>query len=480
MAKPNILLIMTDQHRFDRLGCMGDPTLETPNIDSIAQSGVLFRNAYSPSPVCSPARAAIWSGMFPPACGVVGNWVPFKDEVELMTHRLQRQGYSTAMCGKLHFVPHEEQFGFDHRRMNDAPYSIYADDDRYSDYIAWLRERWQGKVDPVQHFDKDESAFQRDDWRRFILGSNFRQEHEHDIPWVVDESIQFLRQHDREKPFFLFTSFFGPHQPFAAPAPWDKVIDPSDVRLPAQFDAVMDGAPIFEAQCAHRAAQFRGTWDEQGYRELIAAYYGQVAMIDHYVGKLLAFLEQQALWDDTLVLFVSDHGDYNGAYGLFFKGQMYDACCKVPLLVKPPRSSCGGVVREEIVNTLDLYGTILEAASDREWRQPHIEARSLTPLLGQEGGTAWENWTYSIIGSDPARNLTMLRRDDLKLMRLARGPDTLHHELYDMADEVVETRNVFDDPRYEEEQRALVAELEAWSSRQAAMYPDEIVSYTKV
>jgi len=484
MAKPNILLIMTDQHRFDRLGCIGDPALETPNIDSIARSGVLFRNAYTPSPVCSPARAAIQSGMYPPGCGVVGNWVPFKEGIELMTHRLQRRGYSTAICGKLHFVPHEERFGFDHRRMNDAPYSIYADDDRYSDYIAWLRERWQGKVDPVAHFDEDESAFQRDDWRRFILGSNFRQEHEHDIPWVVDESLQFLRQHDRERPFFLFTSFFGPHQPFAVPAPWDTMVAPAEVRLPAQYNASMVDAPIFQAQCAQRATQFRRAWDEQGYRELIAAYYGQVAMIDHYVGRLLDYLQQEALWDDTLVLFVSDHGDYNGAYGLFFKGQMYDSCCKVPLLVKPPGFSRGGLVRDEVVNTLDLYGTILDAAGDADWRQPHIEARSLMPLLEQTGSTAWENRTFSIIGSDPRANLTMLRRDDLKLMRLAQsrasgGQDTPLYELYDMTDEVIETRNVFDDPRYDDSRQALMAELEAWSSQQAARYPDEIVSYTK-
>ena len=479
MVKPNILVIMTDQHRFDRLSCMGDPVLRTPNIDSVAQEGVLFRNAYTSSPVCAPARAAIQSGMYPPGCGVVGNWVPFKDGIELVTHRLQRQGYRTAVCGKLHFVPHRARFGFDHKRMNDAPYSIYADDDRYSDYIAWLRNRQSGDVDPVVRFDEDESAFKHDDWMRFIMGSNFRQEHEHDIPWVVDESIRFLRGRDPEKPFYLLTSFFGPHQPFEPPAPWNTLYDPSSIRLPPQFSAEMGDNPIFQATCAPRADKFRRAWDPGTYRRMIAAYYGQVAMIDHHVGKLFETLRREHLWDNTLVIFVSDHGDYNGAYGLFFKGQMYDAGCKVPLLIKPPRSTHAGVVRDEIVNTLDLYGTILDTAGDAGWRQPHIESRSLAPFLQQAGHVPWENKTFSIIGADPARNLTMLRGDHLKLARLARGDEEPLYELYDMDDEVVEVRNVLDDPAYQDGKRALQAELDAWWGLQAARYPAQVRSYVK-
>lgn len=479
MPKHNILMIMTDQHRYDRLSCIGDPKLQTPNIDSIAAAGVLFRNAYTPSPVCSPARAAIASGMYPPGCGVVTNWVPFKDGVELMMDRLRQQGYNTAICGKLHFVPHQAVFGFDHRRMNDAPYSIYANDDQYSDYIAWLRERWAGEVDPVGLFDEDESAFQRDDWHRFILGSNFRQESEHDIPWTVHESLQFLRNRDTSKPFFLFTSFFGPHQPYEVPPPWNTMYGPDDVSLPPQFDADMEDSPIFQAQCTERASRFRRDWSEQTYRELIAAYYGQVAMIDHYLGQLLDSLKQEGLWDDTLIVFVSDHGDHNGAYGLFFKGQMYDSCCKVPLLVKPPGFAHGGIVRDQIVNTLDLYGTLLDAAADANWRQPHIEARSLMPLLTDSEQNVWEDRTYSIIGSDPSHNLTMLRRDDLKLMRLARGEDEPLYELYDMNDEIVEVRNVFDDLAYCDIKGTLQAELDAWWHQQVARYPDEVLSYAK-
>lgn len=401
-----------------------------------------------------------------------------------MTHRLRQNGYSTAVCGKLHFVPHQASFGFEYKRMNDAPYSVYADDDKYSDYIAWLRQTTyrDSGVDPVALFDEDENAFKHGDWYRFTMGSNFRRECEHDIPWVVNESIRFLSQRDqeKEKPFFLFTSFFGPHQPFEPPAPWNSIYDPESIRLPPQFEADMQGSPIFQETCARRAELFKSLWDAEAYRKMIAAYYGQVAMIDHYVGQLFDYLKKENLWDNTLIIFVSDHGDHNGAYGLLYKGDMYDSCCKVPLLIKPPHFSSGGIVCDRVVNTLDLYGTILDTAGDRSWKQPQIEARSLVPLLAASPeSVAWENKTSAIIGSDAKTNLTMLRSDDLKMIRLARGDNEPLYELYDMNDGIVEVRNVFDDPEYQDAKRRLKAELDAWWTQQSEEYPDEIESYMK-
>jgi arylsulfatase A-like enzyme len=485
-GKPNILFIMNDQHRFDRLSCVsqdagGPPHPATPNLDRIAAEGVRFTNAYAPSPVCAPSRAAIKSGMYPPGCGVVNNWVPFKEDFPLLTHRLQDAGYYTGRVGKLHFVPHLRRFGFDWGALNDAPYSVYAHDDKFSDYIHWLRQHWDGERDPVELFDEDENAFKEDDWERFILGSNFRTEAQHDIPWAVAEAERFLDERDADKPFFLFLSFFGPHQPFAVPEPWNSLYAPEDVVLPPQFGAEMTDHPVFARHGAARSRDFRSRWDEADYRRIIAPYYGQIAMIDHYVGRFFQRLDADGLWEDTLVIFCADHGDHNGAYGLFFKGEMYDSCCKVPLFIKPAGGDergdeRGGERRAQNVNLLDLYGTILDAAGDADWRAPHIEARSLAPLLA-DADASWENETYSIIGADPLRNLTMLRRDDIKLVRLAEGPLAAHYELYDMNDEVPEVRNVFEDPAYAAVRDALKADLDAWWAKQAARYPDPLIDY---
>ena len=224
--KPNIILVMCDQLRFDRLGVMGDPVIQTPNIDNLAKEGYLFSNTYCPSPVCSPSRASVKTGLFPPGNGVVDNWVPFKDIVAenhtiddyLLTKRLKKQGYTTAMVGKLHFVPHDESFGFDHKVLHDAPYSVYAHDDEHSMYNQWLRDtHFQDEnFDFVEIFDKDEGL---DDIYNFVMGSGWRTEEQHDIPWTINESLDFLKDHDASQPFFLFTSIFGPHQPYLAPPP---------------------------------------------------------------------------------------------------------------------------------------------------------------------------------------------------------------------------------------------------------------------
>ena len=477
LDRPNIVVIMTDQHRFDRLSCAGEELPKTPNIDRIAEEGVLFSNAYAASPVCSPSRAALKSGMYPPGCGVVTNWVPFKKDVPLMTHRLKARGYETAMVGKLHFVPHLGKFGFDWKQLHDAPYSVYAHDDKYSAYIHWLRAHWDGPRDPVELFDEDENAFKSDDWYRFIMGSNFRQEADHDIPWVTQEALRYLDERDRRKPFFLFISYFGPHQPFDVPAPWNTLYDSNQIELPPQFDAKMTNNPVFAATCAGRARDFKGRWNRDTYKKTIATYYGQVSMIDHYLGRFLDRLKAENLWDEGLVIFVGDHGDHNGAYGLFFKGQMYDSCCKIPLLIKPPRHSGRGFQRREIVNIVDLYGTVLDMAGDEDWRQPGIEARSLAPML-EDGPVDWEDQTWSIIGADPMRNLTMLRRDQMKLIRLAQGSTDALYELYDLNDRVIEVRNVFDDPGYAVLRDEMVADLDAWWREQAKKYPQELAHYT--
>ncbi|MBN1400420.1 MAG: sulfatase-like hydrolase/transferase, partial [Anaerolineae bacterium] len=261
------------------------------------------------------------------------------------------------------------------------------------------------------------------------------------------------------------------------PEPWRSLYDPDEITLPPQFGADMRENPVFAATCGGRASHFRELFDPRTYRRMLAAYYGQISMIDHYLGQFFQRLRDDGLWDNTLLIFVSDHGDHNGAYGLFFKGQMYDSCCKVPLLIKAPDGSAGRRL-DEVVNTLDLYGTILDYAGDAGWQAPGIEARSLVSLLRDEP-CAWPNQTCSIIGADPARNLTMLRRDHLKLIRLARGDEMPLYELYDLRHEPLEIRDVFADAAYRAERDALQRDLDAWWREQAARYPRNPVSYQR-
>jgi arylsulfatase A-like enzyme len=485
-AKPNIIMVMCDQMRFDRLGVMGNTTISTPNIDALSREGLLFKNAYCPSPVCSPSRASVKTGLFPPGNGMVTNWVPFKEEVAgttdinryFLAERLRSLGYYTGMVGKLHFVPADKSFGFDYKSLNDAPYSVYANDDKHSDYIKWLRESHfkDSATDIVEIFDRDENYYPENIYK-FILGSGWRKEEQHDIPWTVKQSINFIENRDTGKPFFLFTSFFGPHQPYLAPTPWDTLYNPEDISLGPRFYADMENSPIF--QKSHLGGtlskKLRAEWDDRKFKEVIAAYYGQISMIDHYLGNLFDHLKEKELWDNTWVVFLADHGDFNGAYGTFFKGEMYDVSVKIPLIIKPEKGQGIQGIREELVNSIDLYGTILDIAGDKEWRDlPEMESRSLLPLIKEKNLDTWDNKVYSIIGADPQNNLCMLRSGSLKIIRKANEGSESMYELYDFERDPLETQNIYGQTEYQDIGERLRLEVDSWWEKQVERYPEEL------
>lgn len=469
---------MTDQHHVNCLSQINEYGPKTPNLDRLAQEGFTFQNAYTASPVCAPARAAIKSGQYPPGCGVISNWIEFREGTELLTDRLSQLGYETALCGKLHFVPHDKDFGFQYKRLNDAPYSTYADDDLYSEYIKWLRQYGDFDKDPVELFNEDEESYATDMYQ-FSMGSAFRKEDEHDILWVTDASIAFLENRDKEKPFFLFTSYFGPHQPYMPPEPWGNMYDYKEIQLPDNFQAGMDKNPIFKELLEELRGRFGKEYSKDDYKRVMAAYYGQVSMIDAYIGKLMDYMRARELWENTTIIFVSDHGDYMGSYGIFFKGQMYDACCKVPLIIKPENYKGKSIVKSEVVNSLDLYGTVLEIAGDIGWNQEHIESRSLLGLL-QNASSDWQNETYSIIGEHKETSLAMIRKDNLKLMVLGRiGKEPLY-EMYDLDKDPHEVENIFNHGDYAMDKVLLKNRLDKWWHDQKDKYPKEVISHQKI
>lgn len=478
MKKPNILLIMTDQQRFDTVSYLGNKLKLTPNIDKIALESTVFTNAYTAAPTCGPARAALQTGMYPAGCGVVENLSSAREGIDFLAERLLKQGYDTGHSGKLHFSPHDKSYGYNFKKLHDAPYSVYADEDKDSLYIQWLQKKYasENKEDPVKIFDKDESSFDNDIYK-FIMGSNFRTDQEHDTPWTVDRSIDFLEQRDKDKPFFLATSFFGPHHPYGIPEPWQGLYKKEDIDLPDNFDASMDNNPVFQKKASQFANRLKSTFTRDQYKEMIAANYGQITMIDHYIGQLIDYLKDKKLYEDTIIIFTSDHGDFLGSYGLLFKGHLYDSCCKVPMLVKLTSPSENMIIKDENVNTLDLYGTILEFAGDHEWKTEDIESRSLVGILKDEE-KAWDNRTYAVNGNSPESATLMMRKDKYKIIRCKGLEGENIYELYDLEKDPSETINIYDslDKTIKLE---LKAEIDDWTRIQFERFPKEIISYRK-
>ncbi|MHC1748680.1 MAG: sulfatase-like hydrolase/transferase [Cellulosilyticaceae bacterium] len=482
MKKPNILMIMTDQQRFDTVSYTNHYLKLTPRLDELAMDSTIFTNAYTPAPTCGPARAAIQTGMYPPTCGVVENLSAAKENVQYLAERLLKQGYDTGLSGKLHLSPADKKYGFNFKKLHDAPYSVYGDEDKDSCYIKALKEQYakDKKADPVEIFDRDETSYNSDIYK-FIMGSGFRSEAEHDIPWTVNGAIEFLEKRDMSKPFFLMTSFFGPHHPYLVPSPWDKQYDESQIQLPDNFYASMDDKPIFQQKAAGFANRLKNLFDETQYKKIIAANYNQIAMIDHYIGNLLTYLKENNLYENTVIIFTSDHGDLLGSYGLFFKTHMYEGSSKVPMLIKMPEARKKMCIKNEVVNTLDLYRTILELAGDEDWEEETIESKSLIPLLEDQKEGVWDNATYSIMGNKVDHVTMMMRNNQYKVIRLQRGDKEPLYEIYNLENDPQEMDNIENNPAAmsEEVKQYLKQKLDQWAKRQLKEFPTEIISYRK-
>jgi arylsulfatase A-like enzyme len=232
--------------------------------------------------------------------------------------------------------------------------------------------------------------------------------------------------------------------------------------LPPSYGAEMAGCPVFASRQATADANKRN-WGEAGFRRLTAAYYGNIAMIDHYIGTIISRMEELGLWEDTTVIFTADHGDHMGNYGLTGKGDMYDPSAKIPLLIKPAHSDVSNERIPEVVNSIDLFGTISELAGFEGWREYGDEARSLVPFL-QGDSANWENKTFSIIGADLDRNsLCMLRRDQYKLIRYKRPDEQVVYELFDLDRDDFEQVNLYRSETHRAMAASMTDELEEWT-----------------
>lgn len=431
--RENVLLIYTDQHKYDALSLYGKVKGLSPNIDKLAEEGLLFKNAYTPSPVCGPARASLFTGEFCGDNGVVFNWRPFREGVVTLPEKLAASGYETFLCGKLHFIPHSYHFGFKERHLNDAPYSVYSEDAKYSKYIDWLKEDYYTDTNVVKLFDDDELAIENGDMHRFIMGSNFRTFEQHDIPWTAERAVEFIDHYDSEQPFFMNVSFFGPHQPYEAPEPYSSY--EGEIAMADNHTVDMKGNPVFDKVCSDFANRLKDITDEE-HEQFIRAYYGQIQMIDRYIGDIIEALENKNLYEDTTIIFTADHGDYLGSYGLYFKGQMYDACAKVPFIIKPSGITEGRSV-DDTINSMDLYATVMELAG---LKNDSNSSKSLVPYMSDEDYEGSDE-TMSVIFISGCTH-TMIRKGDLKLMKTLDGEEELY-EMYDLNDDPNETLNLW-------------------------------------
>lgn len=373
-TRPNILLILTDQQRGDCLGIEGHPVLQTSNLDWLARSGARFRRAYSECPSCIPARRTLMSGQAPPAQGMVGyqGGVPW-EPVHVLAGDLARAGYQTEMVGKLHLFPLRRRYGFQHMWLADSTRGPA------NDYVDWLG---QGGAVPLELGVAH--GVSPNGW---VGRPHFLPEEKTHTFWCVSQAIDFLHRRDPTVPFFLNVSFIDPHPPLTPPRfYYDRYIE-MDLPMPV----VGDWAPRFEKP--EKGLDINASIlcvDEAAMRCARAAYYGMINHIDDQVGRLINYLHDHGLFNNTWIFFTSDHGEMLGDHHMFRKTFAYESSARIPMFARAPRSMNypAEIVSCAPVGLQDVMPTLLEAAGVPV--PDSVTGRSLLPLMrGEEG--AWRS-----------------------------------------------------------------------------------------
>ncbi|MHC4620752.1 MAG: sulfatase-like hydrolase/transferase [Planctomycetota bacterium] len=469
-SRPNILILMTDQQRYDSLGCYGSEVVKTPNLDRLAAEGALFEACYSPCPVCTPSRAGMWTGMPMPGHGVYKLHDILPDEQVLFSKRLQMLGYETALVGKLHVsgLWHEAETrhpndGFEHYHWCVDPGLNF--DSKFNSFARWVR-----KNDPVfyKRLTREGKSL-----HHFPAELHFTR-------WASETTIHLIKNRDNRRPFFIMMSLFDPHDPY-----FDHPLESRDMvageEIPKAQPVPQDkDRPRGVEREMEKSASIKEKSEtfKESIHELRKGYYASIAFLDQEMGKVLEYLDREGLKENTLVIFASDHGDMLWDRGLFTKGAFfYDASVRVPLLMRLSGKIPAGTRVKEPVQLLDIAATVLARAgfSSEQLEKTVPDSMDLVSLI--QRGKDYDNYRdyavcmYRNTGYgpghkyyDPPIHATMFREGRFKLNvyhDVANG-GRLEGELYDMQNDPLEASNLWSDPQYAEVKTRLMGRLVDW------------------
>ncbi len=470
--RPNVILITTDQHRFDALGCMGNPLIRTPNFNRLAASGLLYRRAYSPCPLCVPARAVLLTGLAAGRLesgrpGSIDNGTLVDADVRTVPTLFNEAGYHTEAIGKMHLLPMGDPRGFTRQTLSEET-RFYRFAQR-----GGRRRTHSERGRSAKRSNKPGSPSEpgKDDYDRYLdergllgydkppeIGYNEikplvspLKDEDHVTTWCADRTIEFLRNRpkagtpDADTPFFLWTSFVKPHVPYDPPQPWHRMYDPDE--LPPRIVPRAGDNPMYEHHVKH------AEWDmysEKSWKLAKAYYYGVVSHIDHHLGRVLDELDAQGMWDDTMVVFTADHGDFLGDHGMWYKSLPHESSMHVPLMVKPPGSNHRPETRDDLADLHDVTATLLAAAG--------IDAPEMAPGVDLLAGRNQRDGLACELGGGAGRWAAWVD-ERYKFWHFIEGG---YEELYDLHADPDETRNLIDTPDGKRVRAELVPKLVAW------------------
>ncbi len=474
---PSFLILVVDQMSSASLGCNGNKEVLTPNLDQLAKSGTTFRRAYCNNPICQPSRATMLTGLTPRQHGLCSNGNLLDEGVPTITEALVKAGYRTHSVGKLHLQPFinidrssqgddcieswESEYAWRCGCISNLPrmyYGFQTTDfiEGHGYYSAGDYTKWLNCVHPNPaslYVDSDTQGRFKHDTMKYIPPEL------HYNNWIADCSIAFLDNCSNDTPFFLWCSFPDPHHPFIANEKYRALYDAQSLTLNSTWQVIDD-------PCSY-LAQFRASrkvLDEAYLREITAETYGMITHIDEQIGRVLNHLEQIGRAQDTVIVFMSDHGEYLGSHGLHQKELWpYEELNRIPFIWKVPNNTSGST--DSVVSMLDFVPTILDYAGldvgvldKRVFRNKEcrfLHGRSLRLWL-DDGMTLAERPALIEFdkGQDSGPRTIVESRWKLTVF-----PPTGQGLLYDLKADPHEMYNCWDEPSYANEKARLICRL---------------------
>ena len=477
MAQPNLLFIYTDQQRPDSLAAYGNDLIQMPSLNRLAEESVVFEQAYVSQPVCQPSRSTILTGLYPHTNGVTtGNlFNPLSKDTPCLPEMIEKGDYVCGHYGKWHVGDDVfPQHGFDdwvsiEDHQHRPVYTEGRDSFQHCTYHQFA----------VDHgFEPDHVA--TDGFRAFTSGFCARFPEEYGKPaFLAREASRFIRE-NQARPFILYVSIFEPHQPYFGPR--DNQYDPAQITLPPNFANVPTEEQALKTRVLYHIYEEEGFGGvplktEQDWRQMTAKYWGLCSLVDTHVGTILQTLKECDLADNTIVVFTSDHGEMMGSHRLRGKGLMFEESVRVPLMIRLP-GEAGKRVKGP-VGHVDLMPTVLDLMDQQI--PDHLQGKSLRLLIRQSGTPSQDQDVFvEWRGEIPMEFIPEALRETVSIadaeasfndsVRSIVTPDGWkfncsplgEHELYNLLDDPIETRNLARNPQYRSLIRDLTARIRNW------------------
>jgi uncharacterized sulfatase len=429
VKKKNVLFVVSDDLN-NCLGCYGHPLVKSPNVDRLAKKGMVFNHAYCQFPLCNPSRASFMTGRRPDVTKIYNNTIDFRKNLPdaiTMAQLFRRAGYAVTRVGKIYHYGVPKQIG-----------TSGLDDEK----------SWDKVINPIGVDRKEEDLLKNYTPKNGIGAAlcwhaSDSPDEKHTDAIGAAEAIKIMEQ-KHDKPFFLAVGFYRPHVPWIAPKKYFDQYPLEQIHMPKEPAALRTVAP---AAAFASAAPNYGITDEEC-RQSIRAYYASVKFMDAQLGKLLDAMDRLKLWDDTIVVFISDHGWLLGEHGCWQKMHLFEESARVPMIVAAPNNKAPGKTCDRVVELIDIYPTVAEFCGVKLAHA--VDGKSLMPLL-DDPALPWKKGAYTQVTRGGSKNSPpymgySVRTERWRYTEWDDGKKGV--ELYDHAADPKEHRNLAADPKF--------------------------------